>query len=241
MFPSSFAMPMPVPPLVAAVESQSLQQVWKFFADGGFFMILLAACSLVGVAVILFKLLSLRREIVVPYGLAAQVDGFEERMKQASGEALLREFEAGKSTLARLCAVASRNRGKSQAEINEAVQAAAREEIVHLHAGMTALDVVITVAPLLGLLGTASGLVVVFGGLGDSANHTAIALGIGRALNTTIVGLAISVPAVVAQGWFQRRIDTMAARLEVLLTRLAHALESAPRPVVVPPSITPHA
>lgn len=232
---------MPIPPLLAAAEQAGLPQIWKFFADGGFFMILLAACSLVGVAVILFKLLSLRREAVVPAALADKVDSFEDRMKQANGEAVLREFEAGRSTLARLCSVATRNRGKSQAEITEAVQAAAREEIVHLHAGMTALDVVITVAPLLGLLGTASGLVVVFGGLGDSANHTAIALGIGRALNTTIVGLAISVPAVVAQGWFQRRIDTMAARLEVLLTRLAHALERAPRSGVVPPSISPQA
>lgn len=232
----------PIAPLLAAAtESKGLQQVWKFFSDGGFFMILLAVCSLVGVAVILFKFLSLRRQIVLPDKLATDVDDFEERLKHASGEALLREFEAGRSTLARLCAVACRNRGKSQAEITEAVQAAAREEIVHLHAGMTALDVVITVAPLLGLLGTASGLVVVFGGLGDSANHTAIALGIGRALNTTIVGLAISIPAVVAQGWFQRRIDTMAARLEVLLTRLAHALERAPRTGVVPPSIPPHA
>lgn len=231
----------PHPLLAAATESKGLQQVWKFFADGGFFMILLAVCSLVGVAVILFKFLSLRRETVLPAKLATDVDGFEERIRHASGESLFREFEAGKSTLARLCAVACRNRGKSQAEITEAVQAAAREEIVHLHAGMTALDVVITVAPLLGLLGTASGLVVVFGGLGDSANHAAIALGIGRALNTTIVGLAISVPAVVAQGWFQRRIDTMAARLEVLLTRLAHALEKAPRPGVVPPSLPPHA
>jgi biopolymer transport protein ExbB len=233
---------MPIPPVyAAAIEEDGIQQVWKFFAEGGFFMILLAVCSLVGVAVILFKFLSLRREIVVPSRLASQVDDFENRVKEGGGEALLREFDDGGSTLARLCAVASRNRGKSQAEINEAVQAAAREEIVHLHAGMTALDVVITVAPLLGLLGTASGLVVVFGGLGDSSNHSAIALGIGRALNTTIVGLAISVPAVVAQGWFQRRIDTMAARLEVLLTRLAHALDKAHRPGVVPPSISPQA
>ncbi len=229
---------MPIPPfLAAAPQSTSLQQVWKFFEDGGFFMILLAVCSLVAVAVILFKLLSLRRETVIPAALAAKVEGFEGRARQANGEALVREFEEGRSTLARLCAVANRNRGKSQAEITEAVQAAAREEIVHLHAGMIALDVVITVAPLLGLLGTASGLVVVFGGLGDSSNHTAIALGIGRALNTTIVGLAISIPAVVAQGWFQRRIDTMAARMEVLLTRLAHAFERAPHSAVVPPSI----
>lgn len=231
---------MPIPLFLAAEpQTSSLQQVWKFFDDGGFFMILLAICSVVAVAVILFKLLSLRREAVIPAALAAQVEGFEERARQASSEAVLREFEEGRSTLARLCAVATRNRGKSQSEITEAVQAAAREEIVHLHAGMIALDVVITVAPLLGLLGTASGLVVVFRGLGDSSNHTAIAQGIGLALHTTIVGLAISVPAVVAQGWFQRRIDTMAARMEVLLTRLAHALDRSPRPAAVPPAIAP--
>lgn len=233
-------MPLPAP-LAAVSENPTFAPVWKFFSDGGFFMILLAVCSVVAVAVILFKVLSLRRGVVVPDALARTVDAFGERPAPASGDPVLREFEEGRSALARLCAVAQRHRGKSSAELTEAVQAAAREEIVHLHAGMTALDVVITVAPLLGLLGTASGLVVVFGGLGDSSNHTAIALGIGRALNTTIVGLAISVPAVVAQGWFQRRIDTMAARLEVLLTRLAHAFEQAPRPVAAPPVIPPQA
>ena len=206
----------------AATQVEGLQAVWKFFEEGGFFMVLLAGCSLVAVTVIFFKVLSLRRGAVVPEKLAQAVERFCERpIVGLAGE----ELERGGSCLARLCAVALRHRAKSKAEIAEAVQAAAREEIVHLHAGMTALDVVITVAPLLGLLGTASGLVVVFGGLGDSSDHTAVALGIGRALNTTIVGLAISIPAVVAQGWFQRRIDTMAARLEVLLTRVAQACE----------------
>jgi biopolymer transport protein ExbB len=119
------------------------------------------------------------------------------------------------------------------------VQAAAREEIVHLHAGMTTLDVVITVAPLLGLLGTASGLAVIFSGQGGIQDYELLRLGIGRALSTTIVGLAIAVPAIIAQGWFQRRIDTMAARLEVLLTRLAHTFERPP--VSNPPAVPPNA
>jgi biopolymer transport protein ExbB len=225
--------------LAAAAETPRIQQIWQFFADGGFFMILLFACSLVAVAVIFFKLLSLRRDAVIPAALAQRVDGIAEVLKQANGEAVFREFEQGRSTLARLCAVAARSRGKSQAEISESVQAAAREEIVHMHAGMTTLDVVITVAPLLGLLGTASGLAVIFSGKGGIQDFELLRLGIGRALSTTIVGLAIAVPAIIAQGWFQRRIDTMSARLEVLLTRLAHTFERPP--VSTPPVLPPNA
>lgn len=221
-----------VPSFIAETASRPgiAQQVWKFFSDGGIFMILLGVCSVVAVAAIVFKIMTLKREAIIPEVLAREVDDFEARIRKGNVEEVLAEFEAGRSALARLSAVAVRHRGKPQSEIAEAVQAVAREEIVHMNAGMTALDVVVTVAPLLGLLGTASGLVVVFSGLGDTADHTAIARGIGRALNTTIVGLAIAVPVVVAQGWFQRRIDTMAARLEVLLTKLGHVCERSPRP-----------
>jgi biopolymer transport protein ExbB len=135
--------------------------------------------------------------------------------------------------------VAVGQRGRPQSEIAEAVQATARQEIVHLQAGMTVIDVVIAVAPLLGLLGTASGLVVVFSGLEAEADRVTIALGIGRALKTTIVGLAIAVPAIIAHGYFQRRIDTLAARLEVLLTKLAHVCERTARPDSSSPVLTP--
>src|SRR5690606_33502233 len=101
-------------------------------------------------------------------------------------------------------------------------EASAREETVHLHAGIGALDVVITVAPLLGLLGTASGLVVIFQGLGETTDHLAIARGIAEALNTTIAGLAIAVPCVIAHSYFSRRVETLTARLEGLLAELVH-------------------
>ena len=71
---------------------------------------------------------------------------------------------------------------------------------------------------------------VVFSGLEAEADRVTIALGIGRALKTTIVGLAIAVPAIIAHGYFQRRIETLAARLEVLLTKLAHVCERTARP-----------
>lgn len=200
-------------------------QVLLFFREGGFFMGLLGVCSVIGVAAIFFKALSLARGRILPPELERQVEGFAGRVAEGEEKLVLDQFRAGRSTLARLGAVAVAHRGRSSREIAEPVQAAAREEVVRMQAGMTVIDVVVTVAPLLGLLGTASGLVVVFSGLESDADRTVVALGIGRALKTTIVGLAIAVPGIVAQGFFQRRIETFAARLEVLLTRLGYACE----------------
>jgi biopolymer transport protein ExbB len=67
-----------------------------------------------------------------------------------------------------------------------------------MNAGMSVLDVIITISPLLGLLGTASGLVTAFSDLDDNER---IRAGIATALSTTIVGIAITVPAVIAQGF----------------------------------------
>lgn len=94
----------------------------------------------------------------------------------------------------------------------------AREEVVKMHSGIGVLDVVITVAPLLGLLGTASGLVTIFEGLGETTDYLAIARGIAEALTTTIFGLAIAVPCVVAHSYFMRRIERLTARMESILT-----------------------
>jgi biopolymer transport protein ExbB len=76
-------------------------------------------------------------------------------------------------------------------------------------------------------LGTASGLVTIFQGLSDSADHLGIARGIAKAPNTTIFGLAIAVPCVVAHGYFTRRIEVLTARLESLLADLAHVCQKA--------------
>ena len=196
-----------------------------FLRKGGIFMIPLVLTSVVGLTAILYKFMALSRRRVIPDELARKVANFQELAAADRIEPLLKEFEAGASTLARLAAVAVRHRGKPQRDIILAVEASAREESARLHAGIGVLDIVITVSPLLGLLGTATGLVVIFQGLGDSADHLTIARGIAVALNTTIFGLAIAVPCVVAHGYFTRRIEVLTARLESLLADLAHVCQ----------------
>lgn len=219
-----------LPLFFAEADPGLFEQVTLFFKEGGFFMIMLGITSLVALAAILFKFLSLARKRIIPEEMVLRVDEFEGTIRRGADSQVLQVFEKGESTLARLCAVTVGMRGRPQSEIAEVVQADAREELLHMQAGMTVIDVIIAVAPLLGLLGTASGLVVVFSGLEAEADRVTIALGIGRALKTTIVGLAIAVPSIIAQGYFQRKIDTYAARLEVLMTKLAHICERTPWP-----------
>jgi biopolymer transport protein ExbB len=205
---------------------RALENTWNFFVDGGAFMALIVACSLVALAAIIYKLLALKKARILPERLAEEVEHFEEHLENGTVRELQAEFRRGETSLARLCAVAIRNAGHTQTELKEAVQSSAREEVVKMHAGLPVLDVVITIAPLLGLLGTASGLVVVFGdgNLASNPDHGKIAAGIARALGTTIAGLVVAVPSVVAYSYFTRKIETMAARLEVLLSRVVSAV-----------------
>jgi len=104
-----------------------------------------------------------------------------------------------------------------------AMQLRAEETLEEAGARQWLLSTIITLAPLLGLLGTASGLVTIFQGLGETTDHLAIARGIAEALNTTIFGLAIAVPCVIAHSYFTRRIERLTARMESVLADFVSA------------------
>lgn len=211
--------------LAATNASGGFLVAWEFLQKGGVFMIPLGLTSVAGMMAILYKFLSLSNSRVIPAPLVRELEQFQTRVITDNVEPLIRKVNDGDSTLARLAAVVFKHRGKHRSDITHAVESAAREETVHLHAGIGVLDTIITIAPLLGLLGTASGLVRIFQGLGDNSDHLAIARGISEALTTTIVGLAIAVPCVIAHGYFIRRIEMLTARLESTLTDLSHVCE----------------
>ena len=188
-------------------------------------MIPILACSLIAVAVVAFKMMTLAKALVIPERLVAQVEELNHLSEKGGFASMEQQFKAGDTSLARLCSVAMDNADRAQGEVQEAVQSAAREEIVKMHSGMPVLEVVITIAPLLGLLGTASGLVLVFANVGHGAEPGKVGQGIAMALNTTVAGLAVAVPTVIAHSHFNRKIETMAARLEVLMGKVVSACQ----------------
>ena len=181
----------------------------NFILEGaGVFIYPLGLCSLVAAFIVFERVFALRASKVVPRPLEEAVimgkipeisDGLEE------------------SSLGRMvyfCRTASPD--------SDAVKAFAQFEITRLERGMFLLDGLVSAAPLLGLLGTVSGLVSVFSGA-DMPTQESISRGVGLALSTTILGLAIAIPGILASSFLYRRIDTLGAALNVCAERLAAA------------------
>lgn len=87
-------------------------------------------------------------------------------------------------------------------------------------AGLALISIITDIAPMLGILGTAWGLVEVFGVFGAPEAQEGIAPGISKALYTTIFGLAIAVPGIIARSCFERVLESRAALLNELFTAI---------------------
>lgn len=201
--------------------------VWSFFVNGGVFMVCLVLLSIVSISVIIYKALNMKRAAIVPDDVAGEMQRAEHWAEQNNMPGLARLMQENPSTLSRIGLFALGTPFGDKDEAKGAVQAHAREEIADAESGIALLEVVITVAPLLGLLGTVSGLVSVFSSLdmtGDNSEHARIANGIAEALNTTIAGLAVAVPTVFAHSYFTKKIERMALRMEVLVGHLINVI-----------------
>ena len=111
----------------------------------------------------------------------------------------------------------------AEAQSREETERFARRLLVEARSGLRALDVIATVAPLLGLLGTVLGMIEAFQALQDSgarADPSALAGGIWEALLTTAAGMAVAIPAALALAWYESLVDSVAADMEDLATRV---------------------
>jgi biopolymer transport protein ExbB len=198
--------------------------VLGFFARGGLFMWPLLACSIVSVTTMILRGLALRRKNVMPPILEHEI---ERLAPGESPELLSRIVQHDNSSLARIARVALQYLRAPRSENIEAVQTRARHEMVRLEKGLIVLEVIVGIAPLLGLIGAVSGLVHVFShlGLSGGASDTRqIALGIAEALNATVFGLSIAVPTLIGFTYFSRKVEVMSVEIETLVVELINKL-----------------
>lgn len=113
------------------------------------------------------------------------------------------------------------------------LKAYARLQLSKMERGFFVLDIVVGAAPLLGLLGTVTGLVEVFANLSPDTGMPemgAFREGVALALTTTMMGLSIAIPALAFNSYLNRRVDEYAAQLEVAVERLANLKRKASSP-----------
>jgi biopolymer transport protein ExbB len=199
---------------------ETLHSIVDFFLKGGPFMWPLLLCSIVAVTTIILRTIALREKNVIPLVVESEL---ERLVPGGNPERLARVVHHDPSSLARIVRVALAHLRWPRADNVEAVQTRARHEMVGLERGLVVLEVITGIAPLIGLIGTVSGLISVFASLGLStgaADAKRIALGISEALTCTLFGLGIAVPALVGFVYFSKKVEVMSVEMESLVTDL---------------------
>jgi biopolymer transport protein ExbB len=189
--------------------------MYEFFDNAGIFAWPLLLCSVLAVFIIVERLVALRSSRVIPAKyrdsfLSGQIPS-EGDDGSVAGRVLQFYYDA-----------------KADAE---QLKAYSRLELSRLERGLFVLEVIISAAPLLGLLGTVTGLVRVFSQISPDTglpDTEAFVEGVALALSTTMFGLAIAIPTLAFNSWIGRRLEAFAAQLEVGVERLV-ALKQAHR------------
>ncbi len=196
----------------------------EWFRQGGIAMYPLLLCSVAGLAIILERIWALQRKRIIAPALVdlIQKDVASEEQRQK----LKAVAEHDRTVLGELVQVVFAHASLAKPENVDAVQSVARQVVGRMERGLTTLSLIAEVSPLLGLLGTVSGMVYLFmdvaqHGLGEPAQ---ISRGIFEALIATLTGLAVAIPSLTAYMYLRRRIELLILEMErhtnELLTRL---------------------
>jgi biopolymer transport protein ExbB len=208
--------------------------VFEILKAGGWVMYPIVLASIAMIGITLERFWSLRRSAVMPPKLGAEVRAWA---RSAKIERDHLEKLRSNSPLGAILAVVVANRQRSREVIREKAQDAGRQIVHGLGKYLNALGTIATISPLLGLLGTVSGLIRMFlvittAGIGDA---NALAGGIGEALVATAAGLCIAIIAYLFHRYFRGRVLDLAVELEreaaLLIDSLEHAPEGTSQPV----------
>lgn len=178
----------------------------------------LLLASVIAVALILERLVTLRRNKIVPPGLLQRAVG--EFRHGADNSRLLADLERH-SPLGRVLAAGLRNVGTSREVMKESIEEAGAAVAHELNRYLTTLGTIASVSPLMGLFGTVVGMIEIFGSQSPTgSNPQQLAHGISIALYNTGFGLVIAIPSLIFWRHFRALTDGFVVEMEQQAVRL---------------------
>jgi biopolymer transport protein ExbB len=196
-----------------------------YIMKGGVIMIPIMLCSVFAVGIILERLWSLRRKVIIRYDLLNRIEELLREQKIPEATTLCKRHP---STMTRILLVAILNYDRPKAEIKEMIEDHGRQEVPLLERYLGFLGTISSISPLLGLLGTVVGLLKVFDAIaqaGGVTNAGILSEGIHNALVTTVAGLCVAIPSLVAYNYLARKVEGLVLEVERVSLRLLNILK----------------
>lgn len=193
-------------------------------SKGGYVMIPLMLCSVCSVAILVERYAKIRQ---AQTDVSDAVRKAEDALYDRDGRKALTFLESQDSPVARVLAAGIRSRHLGERGIERAMEEQGMKETTALAHRLSTLDTVITIAPLLGLLGTVTGMISAFHVIATKegiSTPTAITGGVAEALIATATGLAIAIFTLVGYNNLQERIKGIVAEVESRGTAMVNVL-----------------
>jgi biopolymer transport protein ExbB len=190
-----------------------MNETIELLRQGGWPMIPLGICSLVGLAIILERFVSLRRHAVIDAEVEQMVDQFN---GDSSADDAISKCRRARGPYARIIEEVLHARGHDRAYAIETMHSTGRAQLGYLERGLTVLEIIANISPLIGLLGTVLGMVTIFNAITTEGlgRPEVLSEGISKALITTVAGLCVAIPALAFHSWFSRRADDLAIEMQ---------------------------
>ena len=206
----------------------------EFFIKGGWVMYPILACSVVALAVAVERLIYFLRIRSNDRQLFEEVHRLLKHGKIDEGITLC---DRARGPIAKAMTVCLRNFHKGPVKIEKAIEHEGSEILSDMEKYLRTLAAIAQVAPLLGLLGTVTGMVRAFRvieDLGGKVNAVALAGGIWEALLTTVFGLVVAIPCLLVYFYFEGRVDDYEKRIHGFAHEIIDLSEEAQTNAVSP-------
>jgi len=201
--------------ILSAVSEPAQINLFSIAAKGGFLMLVLLVISIIAVAIIIDRMLLLKHS---KNNDEEFVNKINQKLKNSGAESVLSVPELQENIpIANVIRKAMQYYHGSWEEIREIIESAVKHEIHLLEKYLGTLATFAATAPLIGFLGTVTGMVKVFMKIGETGGGVDISLlasGIWEALVTTIGGLSVGIITILFYNYLVGKIENLAQELE---------------------------
>ncbi len=186
----------------------------EFVLKGGPLMLPIFLCSVIAVAIILERLIYFQRAKLKPADFLSQIEKF---LKAGKPEKALNLIEDNSGPVVSIVEAGIKNYKRASSRWEKVVSMAGSRQLRKLETNLRGLGIIGHISPLLGLLGTVTGMIKCFmkiQELGGRVDASVLAGGIWEALITTATGLSVAIPAIIFYHYFEGKLDNFSSQMK---------------------------